>query len=34
LATLIGIDGEFPPAVRAYLDRLRARDAFKRADAK
>ncbi len=34
LATLIGIDGDFPPAVRAYLDRLRARDAFKRADAK
>jgi glutathione S-transferase len=34
LATLIGIDGDFPPAVRTYLDRLRARDAFKRADAK
>ena len=34
LATLIGIDGDFPPAVRAYLDRLRARDAFKRADAR
>jgi glutathione S-transferase len=34
LATLIGIDQDFPPAVRAYLDRLRARDAFKRADAK
>lgn len=34
LATLIGIDQEFPPTVRAYLDRLRARDAFKRADAK
>ncbi|MEQ1865428.1 MAG: glutathione S-transferase family protein [Micropepsaceae bacterium] len=34
LATLIGIDQEFPPAVRAYLDRLRARDTFKRADAK
>jgi glutathione S-transferase len=34
LATLIGIDQEFPPAVRTYLDRLRARDAFKRADAR
>jgi glutathione S-transferase len=34
LATLIGIDGDFPPAVRAYLDRLRTREAFKRADAK
>jgi glutathione S-transferase len=34
LATLIDIDQDFPPAVRAYLDRLRAREAFKRADAK
>ncbi|MFM9863499.1 MAG: glutathione S-transferase family protein [Micropepsaceae bacterium] len=34
LATLLNIDGDFPPAVRAYLDRLRTRDAFKRADAK
>ncbi len=34
LATLLRIDGDFPPHVRAYLDRLRARDAFKRADAK
>jgi glutathione S-transferase len=34
LATTIGIDHEFPPAVRAYLDRLMARDAFKRANAK
>jgi glutathione S-transferase len=34
LATLIGIDQDFPTAVRAYLDRLRARDAFKRADAR
>jgi glutathione S-transferase len=34
LATTLGIDGDFPPAVRAYLDRLRNRDAFKRADAK
>ena len=34
LATLIGIDQDFPPAVRAYLERLTAREAFKRADAK
>jgi glutathione S-transferase len=34
LAKVIGIDGEFSPAVRAYLDRLMARDAFKRANAK
>ena len=34
LAKVIGIDGEFSPAVRAYLDRLTARDAFKRANAK
>lgn len=34
LATLLNIDGEFSPAVRAYLDRLRTREAFKRADAK
>ncbi len=34
LATIIGIDQDFPPAVRAYLDRLRSRDAFKRADAR
>jgi glutathione S-transferase len=34
LATTLGIDGDFPPAVRAYLDRLRTRDAFKRADAR
>lgn len=34
LATTLGIDGDFPPAVRAYLNRLRTRDAFKRADAK
>ena len=34
LATLNRHRQEFPPAVRAYLERLRARDAFKRADAK
>jgi glutathione S-transferase len=34
LAKVIGIDGEFSPALRAYLDRLMARDAFKRANAK
>jgi glutathione S-transferase len=34
LATVIGIDGEFPDAVRNYLNRLTARDAFKRAMAK
>lgn len=34
LSTLIGIDQEFPPAVRAYWERLAARDAFKRANAK
>jgi glutathione S-transferase len=34
LAKVIGIDGEFSPAVRAYLDRLMARDAFRRANAK
>ena len=34
LATQIGIDGDFPPQVRAYLERLMARDAFKRAAAK
>ncbi len=34
LATTLGIDNDFPPAVRAYLDRLRNRDAFKRADAR
>jgi glutathione S-transferase len=31
LATQLKIDGEFPPPVRDYLDRLMARDAFKRA---
>ncbi len=34
LAKNIGIDGEFPPPVRGYLERLMARDAFKRAAAK
>ena len=34
LATLIGIDGDFPESVRNYLNRLTARDAFKRAAAK
>lgn len=34
LAQLIGIDQDFPPAVRAYWERLAARDAFKRALAK
>ena len=34
LSRLIGIDQEFSPAVRAYWDRLSARDAFKRANAK
>lgn len=34
LATLIGIDQDFSPAVRAYLERLTARDAFKRANAR
>jgi glutathione S-transferase len=34
LATTLGIDGDFPPAVRAYRDRLTSRDAFKRADAR
>lgn len=34
LAAQIGIDQDFPPAVRAYLERLTAREAFKRADAK
>jgi glutathione S-transferase len=34
LAASIGIDQEFPPAVRAYLDRLTAREAFQRANAK
>jgi glutathione S-transferase len=31
LATQIGIDNDFPPPVREYLDRLMARPAFKRA---
>ncbi|MBI1210614.1 MAG: glutathione S-transferase family protein [Alphaproteobacteria bacterium] len=31
LATQIGIDSDFPPPVREYLDRLMARPAFKRA---
>jgi glutathione S-transferase len=34
LAKAIGIDQDFPPKVRAYLDRITAREAFKRADAK
>jgi glutathione S-transferase len=34
LAGQVGIDQDFPPAVRAYLERLTAREAFKRADAK
>ena len=34
LAKVIGIDQDFPPAVRAYLDRLMAREAFQRANAK
>jgi len=34
LATQVGIDGEFPAPVREYLERLMARDAFKRAQAK
>lgn len=34
LSTQVGIDADFPPPVREYLDRLMARDAFKRAAAK
>jgi glutathione S-transferase len=34
LATQLNIDKEFPPAVRAYYERVTARDAFKRANAK
>jgi glutathione S-transferase len=34
LATTLGIDNDFPPAVRAYLNRLRTREAFQRADAR
>ena len=34
LATQVGIDGDFPPPVREYLERLMAREAFKRAVAK
>ena len=34
LAGQVGIDQDFPPAVRDYSDRLMARDAFKRANAK
>ncbi len=34
LATQVGIDQDFPPAVRAYLDRVTAREAFQRANAK
>jgi glutathione S-transferase len=34
LATQIGIDAEFPPPVREYLERLMARPAFQRAAAK
>lgn len=34
LAKAIGIDQDFPPAVRAYLDRLMAREAFQRANEK
>lgn len=31
LSTQVGIDNDFPPPVREYLERLMARDAFKRA---
>jgi len=34
LAGQVGIDQDFPPAVRAYLERLTAREAFKTANAK
>lgn len=34
LAKVIGIDQDFPPAVRTYLDRLMSREAFQRANAK
>lgn len=34
LATQIGIASDFPPPIRDYLDRLMAREAFKRAAAK
>ena len=34
LAGQVGIDQDFPPAVRDYRDRLMARDAFKRANAR
>jgi glutathione S-transferase len=34
LAGRVGIDQDFSPNVRAYLERLTARDAFKRANAK
>ncbi|MGM0631812.1 MAG: glutathione S-transferase family protein [Pseudomonadota bacterium] len=32
LATILGLDGDLRPATRAYLDRLRMRPAFARAD--
>ena len=34
LSTQVGIDADFPPPVREYLERLMARDTFKRAAAK
>ena len=34
LAGQVGIDQDFPPAVRAYLERLTTREAFKTANAK
>lgn len=34
LAKTIGIDGDFSPTVRSYLDRITARDAFQRAAAR
>lgn len=34
LAKIIGIDHDFQPQTKAYLDRLMAREAFQRADAK
>lgn len=34
LAKIIGIDHDFQPRTKSYLDRLMAREAFKRADAK
>jgi hypothetical protein len=34
LGTNLGLDARYTDATRAYLERLRARDAFRRADAR